>query len=492
MHKGNSGFRPALETALEAALAHLENVDTTPVSAAADLGSLRRRLGKMLAAEGLPAEQVISELADDVRGGILGTASGRFFGWVVGGSLPAALAADWLTAAWDQNAVLYASGPAAAVAEEIAGGWLKDILGLPERASFALVSGCQMAHVTCLAAARHALLRQQAWDIEQKGLFGAPPVRILANADAHGSIERAVRLLGIGRSQMFFVPADELGRMRPDGLETALRQGTECASIVVLQAGDIHTGAFDDFEALSLIAKSYEAWVHVDGAFGLWAAASPRYKHVTRGIERADSWATDGHKWLNLPFDCGYAFVANPEAHRAAMSHRASYLEFAAEVRDPADWNPEWSRRARGFPTYAALRQLGRKGIANLVERCCAHAQALVRRIGELPDAEVLSWPVINQGLVRFRDPDPNASESHHAVRTDQVIAAILASGEAFFTGSDWKGRRVMRVSVCNWQTSENDVNRAIAAVQRAIAMTGGRETTAAAGTAPDPISQSR
>jgi glutamate/tyrosine decarboxylase-like PLP-dependent enzyme len=439
-----------------------------------DLHTLRSRLRRELPQHSLPAAQVIDELVADVEGGILGSAGGRFFGWVIGGSLPAALAADWLTSAWDQNAALYSTGPAAAVVEEVAGGWLKQIIGLPEGASFGLVSGCQMAHVTCLAAARHAMLAKQGWDVEELGLSGAPPIRILANRQRHGSVECAVRLLGMGRVNIVGLPEDELGRVQPEGLKEELQRFPASPTIVVLQAGEINTGACDPFDLLIPMAKTHGAWVHVDGAFGLWAAASPKLRHFVKGVEEADSWATDGHKWLNVPFDCGYAFVAHPETHRAAMSLRASYITFDADARDQIDWNPEWSRRARGFPTYAALRQLGREGVASLVERCCAHAHSLVSRISQLPGAEALSEPTINQGLVRFLDPQPDATESDHARRTDEIIAAIRASGEAFFTGSDWKGHRVMRVSVCNWQTSDDDVDRAVRAVAKALdKMTG-------------------
>jgi len=238
---------------------------------------------------------------------------------------------------------------------------------------------------------------------------------------------------------------------------------------VVLQAGDINIGAFDPFDQLIPLAKRYGAWVHIDGAFGLWAAASSEYRHLVNGIASADSWATDGHKWLNVPFDCGYAFVANPEAHRACMSQRAAYLTHAAEARDEIDWNPEWSRRARGFSTYAALRQLGRNGIADLVERCSEHASSLVTLIGTLPGAEILWQPVINQGLVRFLDARPDARDEDHDRRTDRMIAAIVATGEAFFGGTTWRGRRAMRVSVCNWQTSDEDVQRSARAVAKVL-----------------------
>ena len=415
-------------------------------------------------------EQVVAELVHDVEGGILGSAGGRFFGWVVGGSLPAALAADWLTAAWDQNAAMYTCAPAAAIAEEVAGVWLKGILGLPEQASFALVSGCQMAHSTCLAAARHALLAKRGWDVERLGLYGAPPIRILTSDQRHGTFERAVRLLGLGSEHIVDLPVDSQGRLRSDALRQALESHGSEPTIVLLQAGDVNTGAYDAFDQLIPIAHEHNAWVHVDGAFGLWAAASPKYRHLVRGVSTADSWATDGHKWLNVPYDCGYAFVLDSESHRASLAHRAPYLTHDSGARDEMDWNPEWSRRARGFPTYAALRQLGRNGVTELVDRCCRHAHSLTTRIGQLPGAELVWEPVINQGLVRFLDSRPGASGQDHDRRTDEVIAAILATGEAFFGGTTWRGRRAMRVSVCSWRTSEEDVDRVVRAVAKLLA----------------------
>ena len=469
LYDGSVQTRPALEAAVHHALSYLENLDSSPVAATADLDKLRNRLGKTLTDEGIPPEQVVQELVRDVDGGIIGSAGGRFFAWVVGGSLPSALAADWLAAAWDQNAALYACGPAAAIVEEVAGSWIKEILGLPMHASFALVTGCQMAHATCLAAARHALLASRGWDVEQQGLFGAPAIRILTGHERHGAIDRAVRLLGIGRGQVIDLPVDADGRLRPDALEQALQADATAPTVVLMQAGDINIGAFDAFPTLIPAAHRYGAWVHVDGAIGLWAGASARYRHLLEGVAGADSWAADGHKWLNVPYDCGYAFVANTEAHRASMSHRAPYLTHAADARDQIDWNPEWSRRARGFPTYAALRQLGRNGVAALVDRCCRHAHSLVTQIGALPGAEMLWEPVINQGLVRFRDPKPGASERDHDRRTDQVIAAILKTGEAFFGGTTWRGKRAMRVSVSNWRTSDHDVERAVNAVAHVL-----------------------
>jgi glutamate/tyrosine decarboxylase-like PLP-dependent enzyme len=460
-----SEFRKTLETTTSLALSYLEELDNNPVSAAADLATLRDRLAQPLATEGIPADQVIARLAEQVSGGLTGSAGGRFFAWVVGGSLPAALAADWLTAAWDQNASLYAAGPAAAVVEEVVGAWLKEILGLPAAASFALVTGCQMAHVTCLAAARHRLLADRGWNVEQRGLFGAPPIRILSSTERHGTFERAIRYLGLGLSHVIYLPTDDAGRLEPSALETALDRDPASPTLILLQAGDVNIGAYDRFSALVPIAKRYRAWVHVDGAFGLWAAANSDYCRLVEGVGKADSWATDGHKWLNVPYDCGYAFVADPEAHRAAMSCSAPYIAREQAVREPMDWTPEWSRRARGFSTYAALRQLGRRGVSDLVGRCCLHARELVARIGNLPCAEVVRAPIINQGLVRFLDPNPGATEQDHGAWTDRVIATIVQDGKAFFSGTTWRGRRAMRINVSNWRTSDEDVDRTVASV---------------------------
>ena len=466
MQTSREQFHQSLQAAFRSAGEYIENLDAMPVGAPADLQTLRRQLSKPLTDGGIPPEQVVADLARDAQAGLIGTGTGRFFGWVIGGSVPAALGADILASVWDQNAGLYATAPSAAIVEEIAGAWLKEILGLPSQASFALVTGCQMAHVTCLAAARHALLSKSNWDVEEKGLFGAPPIRILTSAMRHGTFDRAIRLLGLGKSQVQLLDADENDCLKADALESALKKDPEIPTIVLLQAADVNIGAMDNFKTLIPIAKKHNAWVHVDGAFGLWAAASPRYKHLVAGVEAADSWATDGHKWLNVPFDCGYAFVAHPESHSASMSHRAPYLIHVAGARDEMDWNPEWSRRARGFPTYAALRQLGRNGVAKIVESCCQHAHSLVMEMGKLPGAEVVWEPTINQGLVRFLDKKPGATQEDHDRRTDEVIAAIVASGEAFFGGTTWRGRRAMRVSVSCWRTTSEDVRRTIRVVE--------------------------
>ena len=462
----SNDLQPLLQSVLDHTLIYRSPEKLTPVGARATLHELRVRLGVPLSDEGAEAGGIVDELVAAVDGGLHNISSGRFYGWVNGGSLPAALAADWLTSAWDQNAGMFAVSPAAAVVEEVAGEWLKELLGLPQSASFGFVTGCQMSHATCLAAARHAVLKRKGWDVEQEGLTGAPKIRILTSTEVHSSTLRAIRLLGMGVKCIVELEVDGEGRLLASALERELAREPERPTIVVLQAGDLNIGAFDDFETLVPIAHRYSAWVHVDGAFGLWAAASPKLRHFMKGAEMADSWSTDGHKWLNVPYDCGYAFVADRASHRGSMAQKAAYLTEGGEARDPLDWNPEFSRRARGFATYAAIRQLGRNGTAAMVERCCDHAHALATRIGALPGAELLWEPRINQGLVRFLDP---AGRDHDA-RTMAVIAAIAADGEAFFTGTTWRGMKAMRVSVSNWQTSAEDVDAVVRSVAKVLA----------------------
>lgn len=410
-------------------------------------------------------DDVINQLVESTRGGLLGTTGGRFFGWVIGGSLPVAVAADWLVSTWDQNAAMYATGPAAAIVEEIAGAWLKDLLNLPAEASFAFVTGCQMAHFTALAAARHRLLADLNWNVEENRLFGAPKIHILTTRNRHESLLRAARFAGFGTSAIVEVEQDELGRMRIDALQSTLEKLNGQPAVVALQAGDINTGRFDLFAQLCAVSHEYKAWVHVDGAFGLWAAASDRYKYLVKGCEQADSWATDGHKWLNVPFDSGFVCIRDNEAHRQAMTIEASYLTSADRAaRDQINWNPEWSRRARGFVVYAVLRSLGRDGIAALIENSCEIALDLTTQIGSLPDAEVVATPVINQGLVRFLSPDGN-----HDKFTDAVIAELQRQGVVWFGGTTWRGMRSMRISVCNWQTDRHDVTQAVDVVRTTI-----------------------
>ncbi len=401
--------------------------------------------------------EVVEALARDADPGLTQMTGGRYFGFVIGGVLPAALAADWLTSAWDQNAGLAVPTPAAAVVEEVAGRWLKELLGLPAHASVAFVTGCQMAHATALAAARHHVLEQAGHDVERAGLSGAPPIRVLAGARRHGTIDRALRLLGLGTGCVRPIPVDAQGRMLVDELHAEL-DAENGPAIVCSQLGEVNTGACDDVEAIADAASASGAWHHVDGAFGLWAAASPSLRHLAAGAARADSWATDAHKWLNVPYDSGIAFCAHPEAHRAALGIRSAYLVYADDAREPVDWTPEHSRRARGFAVYAALRSLGRSGVADLVDRCCARARDLAAGLAAIPGCELLNEVVLNQVLVRFEDD----------ATTDAVVAAVQASGEAWLGGTVWDDRRAIRLSVSNWQTSEADVERTIAAFAQA------------------------
>ncbi len=449
--------RRALERAAELGIAYVESVADRPVSAEAGLVEARESLDLPLPERPMAAEQVIEELARGVEPGLTQMSGGRYFGFVIGGSLPAALAADWLTSAWDQNAGLALPTPAASVVEETAGRWVKELLGLPEQASFAFVTGCQLAHVTALAAARHHVLARSGHDVETEGLAGAPPVRVVAGANRHGTIDRALRLLGLGTGSVRIVPADDEGRMQIDELRAELARESG-PTIVCSQAGEVNTGAFDDIAAVADLAQEFGAWHHVDGAFGLWAAASPDLRHLTNGIERADSWATDTHKWLNVPYDNGIAICAHPEPHRAAFGVRSAYLVFEGEAREPVDWTPEHSRRARSFTVYAAIRALGRAGVAELIERCCRHAGRIAAGLEELRGCEVLNEVVLNQVLFRFETDEA----------TDAALTAVQRSGEAWLGGTAWKGRRAIRVSVSNWQTSDADVERLVAAFARA------------------------
>ena len=454
-----------LDAAAAEAAQFLTRLATMPVQAPAGLATLRARMGGSLPESPAAPDEVIRRLVADVEGGLMGSSGPRFFGWVIGGALPVAIAADWLTTAWDQNAGIYTSSPAAAVAEEVAGGWLKELLGLPAGASFGFVTGAQMANTVAIAAARHSLLRRRGIDVEKAGLSGAPAVRVLLNENAHESLIRAVKFLGLGTDSIVRVRSEQSGAIALEDLRRQLARHADAPTVLCLVAGDLCQGAFDPFHQACDMAHAAGAWVHIDGAFGLWAAAHPDYRHLLAGHDKADSWVTDGHKWLNVPFDCGYVFVADSEAHRAVFSQRLTYAVSSEEARDEMNWNPEWSRRARGFPTYAALRSLGRAGIVEMIGRACESARQLVGGLGELPGVEVLSRPVINQGLVRFLDP----AGSDHDARTDQVIARIQADGATWFGGTTWRGMRCMRVSVCNWRTTSADVEQTILAVSRVL-----------------------
>ncbi len=456
-------MNPELKRAAELATDYLDSLDQLKISEEPDPQSIRNKLQKELTDDGVPSLQVIDELAADIREGLLNTTNGRFYGWVIGGGVPVSVAADWLTSAWDQNAAAYACAPSAAVIEEIVGEWLKEILGLPKQASYAFVTGCQMAHVTALAAARHKVLADKGWSAEEQGLAGSPPIRVIVG-EHHETLLRALRHLGIGTNAVIQVAMHDDGTMKVEALKAELEKHPDMPTIVALAAGDLNRGAFDPFDEVCDIAHAHNAWVHIDGAFGLWVASSPRYRHLVKGYEKADSWATDAHKWLNVPYDSGMAFVADPDSHKAAMTIPAAYKVDVDDVRDQFEWGPEWSRRARGIPLYAALRTLGRNGVSEIIERCCDLTRELVERMGELPGVEVLATPIINQGLVRFLD-----ANGDHDARTDQVIHRINEDGEAWFGPTTWNGMRVMRVSLSNFRTTREDIDRTVTAVEAAL-----------------------
>lgn len=454
-----------LDRASVLARAFLKDLAEQPVGPPAD----RDALVAGFEAGGLPAtgedpRQVLERLAAAAEPGLVATAGPRYFGFVIGGSLPVALGADWLAAAWDQNAAGWVTSPAAAAVEEVVGGWLKELFGLPANSSVGFVTGGTMANFTALAAARHSVLERAGWDVEADGLAGGPPVRVIVGEEAHATIFAALRMLGLGDRRVTVVPADGQGRMRPDELRRRLA-GASGPTIVCAQAGNVNTGAFDPLATVADLAREHGAWLHVDGAFGLWAAASPALRQLVAGVELADSWATDAHKWLNVPHDSGLVFTAHPEPHRAAMAVTAAYLvRGAGGERDNDDWVPEGSRRARGFAVWAALRTLGHDGVRDLVERCCGLARRMADRLEQEPDVEILNHVALNQVLVRFRPPGSGDLAAADAL-TDRVIKAVQRDGTCWVGGTTWHGRRAMRISVSNWSTSEADIDRSAAAI---------------------------
>jgi glutamate/tyrosine decarboxylase-like PLP-dependent enzyme len=455
-------WKGALAEAFDHALAYFEGLPGRPIIPPATLPELRAALGGPLPEQPVEDREVVADLAMAADPGVVASGSGRFFGFVVGGTTPAALAADWLASSWDQNAGLYVLGPAASVVEEVAGEWLAELLGLPAGVSVGFVTGARMANFTGLAIALQEMLRRVGWDLATNGLWGAPPVRILAGQSRHGTIDRALRFLGVGTAAIVEVNADDQGRMQPDALAAALEQGSGPA-IVCAQIGNVNSGAIDPIGEICQIAHRHGAWVHVDGAFGLWAAASPLLRSLVAGVQLADSWATDAHKWLNVPYDSGLAFCAHPDAHRAAMGSKAGYLmPGSGGERDALDYNPEHSRRARGFAVYAALRALGRQGVADLVERCCGLARRFADQLSGAGDVEVLNDVVLNQVLVRFL-----AADGDHDAHTRRVIERVQHGGTCWMSGTTWQRRAAMRISVSNWSTDEEDVDQSVAAILR-------------------------
>jgi glutamate/tyrosine decarboxylase-like PLP-dependent enzyme len=433
---------------------------TAPVGPAATREAVAATLDPVLPEGPAPLGGVIDELVGAATPGLMGSAGPRYFGFVVGGSLDAALVADLLTAGWDQNAFNAALAPAALAFEDVAGSWLKQLLNLPASASVGFVTGAGAANTVGLAAARSHVLAAHGWNVGRDGLTGAPRVRLVAGSERHATVDRALRLLGLGDGSIAEVPSLGNGEMDPEALAVLLASAPAEPTIVCAQAGSVNTGACDDLQAIAAAAREHGAWLHVDGAFGLWAAASPRTAPLVRGAELADSWGCDGHKWLNVPYDSGYAFCAHPEAHVEAMSYVASYLsgQVAGRAYGGGDFTPESSRRARGFATWAALRSLGRAGVAELVDRCCRLARRFAERLDALEGFEVVNDVVLNQVLVRVGDE----------AMTNRVECRVQDDGTCWLGATTWHGERLLRISVSNWSTGDADVDASVEALRRA------------------------
>jgi len=454
-----------LGDALHHARAWMRSLEDCPVRPTASLETLRAALDRPLSERGEDPRSILASLARDGAPGLMATRGPRFFGFVIGGSYPVALAADWLTSTWDQNAALHVLSPTVAVLEETAGRWICELLGLPTASGVGFVTGCQMANFTGLACARSALLNRAGWDVAKNGLYGAPELHVVVGEEAHVTVVRALRFLGLGQARVKQVRADGQGRMDPGALEAVLAH-CHGPTLVCLQAGNINSGAIDPMEPLISAAHARGAWVHVDGAFGLWAAASPRTRPLIRGVEGADSWALDAHKWLNVPYDSGVVIVRDRDVLRATMGTEASYLARSNGLRDGVDYGPEFSRRGRGVPVYAVLRALGRSGVEQLVDRCCALARRFAERLDRAPGVEVINDVVLNQVLVRFQPPGGGDADAF----TQAVVARVQEDGTCWLGGSLWKGRQVMRISVSGWNTSEDDVDRSIEVILRCAA----------------------
>ncbi|NII70993.1 pyridoxal phosphate-dependent decarboxylase family protein [Microbacterium ulmi] len=446
----------ALQAAHRAALDFLDSLDDRPVWPRATLDDMLAVFGGPLGEEGRDAADVVAELADKAEPGLVAIPGGRFFGFVIGGTLPAALAADWLVSTWDQNSGSSTLTPTTVALERIAGEWICDLLGLPAEAVVGWVTGAQVSNYVCLAIAQHAVLRRVGWDATKRGLRRAPAVRLVVGEHRHGSIDRAARFCGIGSEEFTVVAADDQGRMIPQALETALSVG-DGPAIVCLQAGEVHTGAFDPFAELVPIARRHGAWVHIDGAFGLWAAASDRLRPLTDGMTDADSWTTDAHKTLNVPYDCGIAIVRDPADAIAFFRAGGDYLVFTSL--DPWDVSPELSRRGRGVPAWAALRSLGRRGVAALIDRLRDNAGRLEAGLRGIPGVIVVNEVPYTQVMFRLEDDEA----------TRALGAAILEEGTAALTGAEWDGRATLRCSMSSWATTQEDVDLTVAAIARLV-----------------------
>jgi glutamate/tyrosine decarboxylase-like PLP-dependent enzyme len=454
-----------MRRAADLGIKFLQGLPYRHVGALTDDTTLAAQLSGPLPDEGEDPEAVVEQMARDFDPGLVASAGPRYFGFVIGGQLPAAAGADILTGTWAQNANLHALSPAAAAVELVTGPWMLDLLGLPPDASFGFPTGAALSSTVGIAAGRHAVLERVGWDVEARGLYGAPEIQVIVGDEVHATVLAALQYLGLGHQRVTRIPTDEQGRMRAELLPAAL--DTNVPTIVAIQAGNVNTGAFDPADAIAdALATHPNAWLHVDGAFGLWAAASPELRHLVAGVERADSWATDAHKWLNVGYDSGFVAARDPRAHRAAMSAiPAAYLMQDKAHRDNWEFVFDSSRRARGFIVYAALRSLGRNGVREMVERCCRLARQMAERLGAAEGVEILNDVVLNQVLVRFTPPGGGDADAF----TREVMTRVQDSGEAWMGGTTWHGMGAMRISVSNWSTTEADIDRTAAAILRAM-----------------------
>ena len=448
------------------ARAYLSTLRERTVRATLSADQLRSRLGGPLPRRGEDPMDVIDQLAAAGRTGTVASQGPRYFGFVTGGSIPAAIAADWLVSAWDQNAQMFVMSPIAAVVEEIVAAWLKQLFGLPAAWSVGFVTGAQMATFTGLLAARHQLLRDAGWDVERDGLSGAPPLDLIVSEESHRTIFTALRMLGLGTERVQRVDTDGQGRMRAGRLDAILRR-TSRPCLVCAQVGNVNTGAADPVGDIARLTREHGGWLHVDGAFGLWAAASESRRHLVAGIEHADSLATDGHKWLNVPYDCGIVLTAHPESHQAALMVPAHYIQATPGERDPRAFTPDESRRARALPIYAALRVLGGRGVADTIDRCCSLAARMATRLAQHESIRILNDVVLNQVLVQFRPSGGDAAAAAALTRT--VIARVQDEGTCWAGGTTWHGEAAMRISISNWSTTAEDIDQAAAAILAAL-----------------------
>lgn len=449
--------RRALQAAHAAALGFLDGLDERPVWPRADIDDMLAVFGDPLPDDGEDAAAVVTDLAERADPGLVAIPGGRFFGFVIGGTLPAALAADWLVSAWDQNSGSSTMTTATVALERVAGRWVCDLMGLPEDAAVGWVTGAQVSNFVCLAVAQHAVLRRAGWDLTRQGLRGAPPLRLVVGRHRHASVDRAARFAGIGADELVVVETDGEGRMLPAALAAVLAAGADIPTVVCLQAGEVHTGAFDPFDELVPLARAAGAWIHVDGAFGLWAAATPGLRHLVAGAAGADSWTTDAHKTLNVPYDCGMAIIRDPADAIAMFRTGGDYLMYTSL--DPWDVNPELSRRGRGVPAWAALKSLGRRGVADLVDRLHANARRLEAGLRRIDGVTVVNDVVYTQVMFRLGDDEA----------TRALGAAILADGTAALTGAEWDGHATLRCSMSSWATTDEDIDLTLGAIRRLV-----------------------